>query len=223
MVSLSTRPQAFLKDDCSTFARQSERVEDALPSLLDAFFAFLSLVTLMLRYPGRYIDFASVLGVRSWIRPSVYSVEMATATTNPPVGGVNSSAQNNPIPNQSGTKQGKAVVPTNHVTTKDGVTVRARIDPTLNVEDVIRQLCLNLKLKDPPAMFSLRDEEDTLVTTENLNKMIKSRANLKCVRDLIWRGTCARHLRRYSCPPSQAGELVRDRGGRYNRKIVPTG
>lgn len=139
----------------------------------------------MLRCSGRDINFAPVLGVYNWVRPSAYSVEMATATTNPPVGGVSSSAQNSPTPNQSGTKQGKAVVPTNHVTTKDGVTVRARIDPTLNVEDVIRQLCLNLKLKDPPAMFSLRDEEDTLVTTENLNKMIKSRANLKCVRDLV--------------------------------------
>ena len=126
---------------------------------------------------------------------------MSTPATNPPAGGVSSSTQNCPSPNQSGTKQGKAVVPTNHVTTKDGVTVRARIDPTLNVEDVIRQLCLNLKLKDPPAMFSLRDEEDTLVTTENLNKMIKSRANLKCVRDPARYGTRARHLRRYSSPP----------------------
>lgn len=107
---------------------------------------------------------------------------MATTTSNPPTSSVNSPVQGGPAPNQTGTKQGKAVVPTNHVTTKDGVTVRARIDPTLAVEDVIRQLCLNLKLKDPPAMFSLRDEDDTLVTTENLNKMIKSRANLKCVR-----------------------------------------
>jgi len=107
---------------------------------------------------------------------------MDAATSNPPASGVNSTVQSGPTPGQSGTKQGKTVVPTNHVTTKDGVTVRARIDPTLAVEDVIRQLCLNLKLKDPPAMFSLRDEDDALVTTENLNKMIKSRANLKCVR-----------------------------------------
>lgn len=107
---------------------------------------------------------------------------MAATSSNPPASGSNPSAQTGPAPSQSGTKHGKAVVPTNHVTTKDGVTVRARIDPTLTVEDVIRQLCLNLKLKDPPAMFSLRDEEDTLVTTENLNKMIRSRANLKCVR-----------------------------------------
>jgi len=118
---------------------------------------------------------------------------MATATSNPPPNDVNSPTQRGPTP---GTKHGKAVVPTNHVTTKDGVTVRARIDPTLAVEDVIRQLCLNLKLKDPPAMFSLRDEDDTLVTTENLNKMIKSRVNLKCVRALFSSGTygCEIHV-----------------------------
>lgn len=107
---------------------------------------------------------------------------MAAPTSNSPASGVN---QNGLTPNQSGTKQGKAVVPTNHVTTKDGVTVRARIDPTLTVDDVIRQLCLNLKLKDHPVMFALRDEDETLVTTENLNKMIKSKANLKCVRALF--------------------------------------
>ena len=110
---------------------------------------------------------------------------MAATTSNPSPGGTNQFGQSGPTSAQSGTRQGKAVVPTNHVTTKDGTIVRARIDPTLTVEDVIRQLCLNLKLKDPPAMFSLRDEDETLVTTENLNKMIKSRANLKCVRALV--------------------------------------
>lgn len=110
---------------------------------------------------------------------------MAATTSNPPAGGTNPSTQSGPAPSQSGTKQYKAVLPTNHVTTKDGAIVRARIDPTLTVEDVIRQLCLNLKLKDPPTMFSLRDEDDTLVTTENLKDMIKSKANLKCVRALV--------------------------------------
>jgi hypothetical protein len=151
---------------------------------------------------------------------------MATVTSNLSAGGANSPIQSGPTPNPSGTKQGKAVVPTNHVTTKDGVTVRARIDPTLAVEDVIRQLCLNLKLKDPPAMFSLRDEDDTLVTTENLNKMIKSRANLKCVRAFFSCGTYACVIYANiphppSSPVSQAGEFLRDRGGRYNRKIEP--
>ena len=172
------------------------------------------------------IDFASVLVVYSWTRPLRILSKMAAATSNPPSSGVDSSAQNDPTFNQSGTKQGKTVVPTNHVTTKDGVTVRARIDPTLTVEDVIRQLCLNLKLKDPPAMFSLRDEDETLVTTENLNKMIKSRANLKCVRALIRYGAYTCDLCQYSPSlprVSQTGELFRDRGGRYNRKVEPAG
>ena len=131
---------------------------------------------------------------------------MATATSNPSATSVNSPTQSGPAPNQSGTKQGKAVVPTNHVTTKDGATVRARIDPTLTVEDVIRQLCLNLKLKDPPPMFSLRDDDDTLVTTENLSKMIKSRANLKCVRALFSCGTRACII--YAIPSSLFHRLV---------------
>lgn len=74
-----------------------------------------------------------------------------------------------------------AVVPTNNVTTKEGVTVRARIDPALTVEDVVRQLCVNLKVKDPPVLFALRDDTDELVTNENLRKKITSKAPLKCV------------------------------------------
>lgn len=79
----------------------------------------------------------------------------------------------------SSTRGKSALVPTNHVTTREGMTVRARIDPTLTVEDVIRQLCINLKIKDPPVMFALRDEADELVTTDNLKKKIKARSNLK--------------------------------------------
>jgi len=74
-----------------------------------------------------------------------------------------------------------ALIPTNNVTTKDGVTVRARIDPTLTVEDVIRQLCINLKLKDPPGNYALRDDTDELITTDNLRKKIKSKVPLKYV------------------------------------------
>jgi engulfment/cell motility protein 1 len=77
-----------------------------------------------------------------------------------------------------------ALVPTNNVTTKDGVTVRARIDPTLTVEDVVKQLCLNLKIKDPPVMFALRDEMDDLVTNDNLRKKIKTKLNLKYAHQL---------------------------------------
>ncbi|KDQ61372.1 hypothetical protein JAAARDRAFT_190152 [Jaapia argillacea MUCL 33604] len=73
------------------------------------------------------------------------------------------------------------LVPTNSITTKDGVTVRARIDPTLTVDEVIKSLCLNLKIKDPAVMFALRDETDELVTNDNLRKKIKSKVGLKLV------------------------------------------
>lgn len=74
-----------------------------------------------------------------------------------------------------------ALIPTNNVTTKDGVTVRARIDPTLTVEDVVKQLCINLKIQEPPVHYALRDETDDLVTNDNLRKKIKAKVNLKCV------------------------------------------
>jgi engulfment and cell motility protein 1 len=75
-----------------------------------------------------------------------------------------------------------ALVPTNTVSTGDGQTVRARIDPTLTVDDVVKQLCINLKIKDPPSNFALRDETDELVTNDNLRKKIKAKVNLKWVR-----------------------------------------
>ncbi|KAF8605927.1 hypothetical protein BDV93DRAFT_543115 [Ceratobasidium sp. AG-I] len=73
------------------------------------------------------------------------------------------------------------LVPTNLVSTKEGVTVRARIDPTLSVSDVIRQLCLNLKVQEPPLLFALRDDQDELVTDDNLRRIIRDKANLKLV------------------------------------------
>ncbi|KAF7982566.1 hypothetical protein HWV62_27557 [Athelia sp. TMB] len=75
-----------------------------------------------------------------------------------------------------------ALIPTNNVTTKDGVTVRARIDPTLTVEDVVKQLCINLKIQEPPVHYALRDETDDLVTNDNLRKKIKAKVNLKLVK-----------------------------------------
>ncbi|KAG6866583.1 hypothetical protein C0991_002071 [Blastosporella zonata] len=74
-----------------------------------------------------------------------------------------------------------ALVPTNNVTTLEGVTVRARIDPALTVDDVVKQLCINLKIKESPANFALRDETDELVTNDNLRKKIKGKVNLKLV------------------------------------------
>jgi engulfment and cell motility protein 1 len=74
----------------------------------------------------------------------------------------------------------KTLIPTNSVTTKDGV-VKVRIDPTLMVSDVVKQLVANLQISQPPSDFALRDEDDELVTNENLKKMIKSKVKLKYV------------------------------------------
>ncbi|KAH8116469.1 ELMO/CED-12 family-domain-containing protein [Phellopilus nigrolimitatus] len=81
----------------------------------------------------------------------------------------------------NGTTRPGVLVPTNSVATKDGAVVRARIDPTLAVDDVIRQLCLNLKIQDPPVLYALRDDADELVTDDNLRKKIKGKVNLKLV------------------------------------------
>ncbi|KAF8461471.1 ELMO/CED-12 family-domain-containing protein [Russula ochroleuca] len=74
----------------------------------------------------------------------------------------------------------KTLIPTNSVTTKDGV-VKVRIDPTLMVADVVKQLVANLQIKQPPSNFALRDDDDELVTNENLRRMIRSKAKLKLV------------------------------------------
>lgn len=44
---------------------------------------------------------------------------------------------------------------------------------------MIRQLCSNLKVPDHPALYALRDDQDELVTDENLRKKIKDKVNLK--------------------------------------------
>lgn len=85
-----------------------------------------------------------------------------------------------PLTSSNGTAV-KALVPTNNVTTQEGLTVRARIDPTLTVDDVVKQLCVNLKIKEPPSHYALRDETDELVTNDNLRKKIKNKINLKLV------------------------------------------
>ncbi|QRV88985.1 engulfment and cell motility-like protein [Ceratobasidium sp. AG-Ba] len=87
-----------------------------------------------------------------------------------------------PQANKHDTARPRSVlVPTNLVSTKDGVTVRARIDASLPVSDVIRQLCINLKVQEPPLLFALRDDQDELVTDDNLRRMIRDKANLKLV------------------------------------------
>jgi engulfment/cell motility protein 1 len=77
----------------------------------------------------------------------------------------------------------KTLIPTNSVTTKDGV-VKVRIDPTLMVADVVKQLVANLQIKQPPSNFALRDDDDELVTNENLRRMIRSKAKLKYVMNI---------------------------------------
>lgn len=72
-----------------------------------------------------------------------------------------------------------ALVPTNNVLTLEGTTVRARIDPTLTVDDVVKQLCNNLKITEPPSHFALRDHSGELVTNENLRRKIQNKVDLK--------------------------------------------
>ncbi|KAF5387336.1 hypothetical protein D9757_005795 [Collybiopsis confluens] len=102
---------------------------------------------------------------------------MSNHNSLPPRSPVTSAPASNPNGNQS--KSG--LVPTNNVTTNEGVTVRARIDPTLTVADVVRQLCVNLKIKGAPSDYALRDENNDLVTNDNLRKKIKAKLDLKLV------------------------------------------
>jgi engulfment and cell motility protein 1 len=74
----------------------------------------------------------------------------------------------------------RTLIPTNSVATKDGV-VKVRIDPTLMVADVVKQLVANLHIRQSHSDFALRDEDDELVTNENLRDMIRSKAKLKYV------------------------------------------
>ena len=117
------------------------------------------------------------------IAPSNSSITSSSTAT---PGDVNPSSNPNVAKssgNNNGTSGGRTgvLVPTNTVTTKDGQTVRARIEPSLAVDDVIRQLCVNLKIQEPPVMFALRDENDELVTDDNLRRKIKDRVKLKWV------------------------------------------
>ena len=111
---------------------------------------------------------------------------MSTNSASPVYGGQgrppkSSSSTQTQTPNgqSSSTTKSAPLVHTNTVTTKEGLSVRVRIDPALAVEDVIRQLCLNLKIEGPPVLFALRDESDELVTDDNLRKKIKEKANLR--------------------------------------------
>lgn len=98
------------------------------------------------------------------------------------------------------------LVPTNNVSTGEGVTVRARIDPTLTVDDVVKQLCVNLKIKGVSTDYALRDETDELVTNDNLRKKIKTKVNLKCAPSSYPNAFIVHHMdqtRRFSLKRSQ--------------------
>lgn len=61
-------------------------------------------------------------------------------------------------------------------------TIKALIDPSLPVQDVIRQLCANahLGVQEPPALFALRDDDnDELVDDANMARKIEAGANFK--------------------------------------------
>lgn len=49
------------------------------------------------------------------------------------------------------------------------------------VAEVVQQLVISLKIPDPPDFYALRDENDELVTDENLGKKIRKNANLRYV------------------------------------------
>ncbi|KDN40446.1 hypothetical protein K437DRAFT_291531 [Tilletiaria anomala UBC 951] len=60
--------------------------------------------------------------------------------------------------------------------------IKALIDPSLSVSDVVRQLCANshLGVQEPAALYALRDEEnDELITDENLRKKIEESKHFK--------------------------------------------
>jgi hypothetical protein len=66
--------------------------------------------------------------------------------------------------------------------TFEGVTIKALIDTSLRVSDVIRQLCANahLGVQEPPALFALRDEEDEeLIDDDNMARKIAAGRNFK--------------------------------------------
>ncbi|PWN21975.1 hypothetical protein BCV69DRAFT_298172 [Microstroma glucosiphilum] len=61
-------------------------------------------------------------------------------------------------------------------------TIKAQIDTTMVVADVIRQLCANahLGVQEPPALFALRDDEnDELIDDGNLARKIEAGRNFK--------------------------------------------
>ncbi|SPO30783.1 related to Engulfment and cell motility gene 1 protein [Ustilago trichophora] len=85
-------------------------------------------------------------------------------------------------------------------------TIKALIDPSLPVQDVIRQLCANahLGVQEPPALFALRDDDnDELIDDANMAKKIEAGANFKLC----------------SSPTIEAVEMVDKLGSRDDRVL----
>ena len=85
-------------------------------------------------------------------------------------------------------------------------TIKALIDPSLPVQDVIRQLCANahLGVQEPPALFALRDDDnDELIDDTNMAKKIEAGANFKLC----------------SSPTIEAVEMVDKLGSRDDRVL----
>jgi engulfment/cell motility protein 1 len=124
----------------------------------------------------------------------------------------------------NGAQPRAALVPTNTVTTGDGLTVRTRIDPTLTVDDVVKQLCVNLKIKEPSSHFALRDETDELVTNDNLRRKIKNKVNLKWVTADIraWKINRCDLFRLVNAPAREARETAEKLSNRNDRNIKLT-
>lgn len=65
---------------------------------------------------------------------------------------------------------------------RQNATIKALIDPSLRVSDVVRQLCANahLGVQEPPALFALRDDVgDELIDDSNMARKIEAGRNFK--------------------------------------------
>lgn len=85
------------------------------------------------------------------------------------------------IPGPSTTTAAAPIARINTVTYRNA-TIKAQIDPTMVVADVIRQLCANahLGVQEPPALFALRDEDnDDLIDDSNLARKIEAGTSFK--------------------------------------------
>ncbi|KAL7415875.1 hypothetical protein BDY24DRAFT_380361 [Mrakia frigida] len=82
---------------------------------------------------------------------------------------------------QSTPKPKRVVTATNLVSWEGAPSpIRARIDPTLNVKDIVRQLCVSFQIVKPPLMYGLRVvEDDSVVTDENIRRIVEEKKALK--------------------------------------------